>query len=64
MHSWGSENHVNQMARLTDFELDVKEPQMDVGAVSIRRDLKKSTTWSTWQIYKAIYDIMNDNRPC
>ena len=21
------ENHVNQMARLTDFELDVKEPQ-------------------------------------
>ena len=25
--SWGSENHVNQMARLTDFELDVKEPQ-------------------------------------
>ena len=24
--SWGSENHVNQMARLTDFELDVKEP--------------------------------------
>ena len=26
-HMWGSENHVNQMARLTDFELDVKEPQ-------------------------------------
>ena len=25
--SWGSEKHVNQMARLTDFELDVKEPQ-------------------------------------
>ena len=25
--SWGSENHVNQMARLTDFELDVKDPQ-------------------------------------
>ena len=25
--SWGSENHVNQMARLTDLELDVKEPQ-------------------------------------
>ena len=24
--SWVSENHVNQMARLTDFELDVKEP--------------------------------------
>ena len=24
--SWGSENHVNQMARLTDLELDVKEP--------------------------------------
>ena len=22
--SWGSENHVIQMARLTDFELDVK----------------------------------------
>ena len=22
--SWGSENHVNQMARLTDFKLDVK----------------------------------------
>ena len=27
IHSWGSENHVNQMARLTDLELDVKEPQ-------------------------------------
>ena len=27
--SWGSENHVNQMARLTDPELDVKEPQCD-----------------------------------
>ena len=25
--SLGSENHVNQMARLTDFELDVKKPQ-------------------------------------
>ena len=25
--SWGSDNHVIQMARLTDFELDVKEPQ-------------------------------------
>ena len=25
--SWGSENHVNQMARLTELELDVKEPQ-------------------------------------
>ena len=25
--SWGSETHVNQMARLTDLELDVKEPQ-------------------------------------
>ena len=25
--SWGSENHVNQMARLTAFELNVKEPQ-------------------------------------
>ena len=24
IHSWGSENHVNQMARLTDFKLDVK----------------------------------------
>ena len=24
--SWGSENHVNQMARLTELELDVKEP--------------------------------------
>ena len=24
---WGSKNHVSQMARLTDFELDVKEPQ-------------------------------------
>ena len=41
-----------------------KRTSMDVGAVSIRRDLKKSTTWSTWHIYKAIYDIMNDNRPC
>ena len=25
--SWGSENHVNQMARLTELELNVKEPQ-------------------------------------
>ena len=25
--SWDSENHINQMARLTDFDLDVKEPQ-------------------------------------
>ena len=25
--SWGSENHVNLMARLTELELDVKEPQ-------------------------------------
>ena len=25
--SWGLENHVNQMARLSDLELDVKEPQ-------------------------------------
>ena len=25
--SWGSDNHVNQMARLTELELDVKEPQ-------------------------------------
>ena len=55
--SWGSENHVNQMARLTDFELDV-------GAVSIRRDPRKSTMWSTWHAHKAMNDIMNDNRPC
>ena len=27
IHSRGSENHVNQMARLTDLELDVKEPR-------------------------------------
>ena len=57
-------NHVNQMARLTDFELDVKRTSMDVGAVSMRRDPKKSITWSTWHIYKAMNDIMNDNRPC
>ena len=25
--SWGSENHVNQMTRLTELELSVKEPQ-------------------------------------
>ena len=25
--SWNSENHVNQMAHLTELELDVKEPQ-------------------------------------
>ena len=25
--SWGSENHVNLMARLTELEFDVKEPQ-------------------------------------
>ena len=28
-----------------------KRTSMDVGAVSIRRDPKKSTTWSTWHIY-------------
>ena len=44
------------MARLIDFELDV-------GTVSIRRDPKKSTIWSTWHIYKAMNDIMNDNSP-
>ena len=26
--SWDSENHVNQMARLNDPELNVKEPQV------------------------------------
>ena len=36
IHSWGSENHVNQMARLTDLELDVKEP-------GLGRVLDKST---------------------
>ena len=41
-----------------------KRTSMDVGAVSIRRDPKKSTIWSTWHIYKAMNDIMNDNRPC
>ena len=25
--SWGSENHINQMAHLTELELDVIEPQ-------------------------------------
>ena len=25
--SWRTENHANQMARQTDFEMDVKEPQ-------------------------------------
>ena len=52
------------MARLTDIELDVKRTSMDVGAVSIRRDPRKSTMWSTWQAHKAMNDIMNDNRPC
>ena len=62
--SLGSENHVNQMARLTDFELDVKEPQWTyIGAVSIRRDPRKSTMWSTWHAQKAMNYIMNDNRP-
>ena len=41
-----------------------KRTTMDVGAVSVRRDPKKSTTWSTWHIYKAMNDIMNDNMPC
>ena len=27
LHLWGSESHVNQIARLTDLELDVKELQ-------------------------------------
>ena len=46
--AWSSENHVNQMARLTDFELDSR----------------KSTMWSSWHAHKAMNDIMNDNRPC
>ena len=33
---------------------------MAVGAVSIRRDPQKSTIWSTWHIYKAMNDIMDD----
>ena len=41
---WGSEKRVNQMARLTELELDVKEPQWTyIVAVSIRRDPRKST---------------------
>ena len=41
------------MARLTDFELDVKKPQWTyIGAVSIRRDPRKSTMWSTWHAHK------------
>ena len=39
--SWGSENHVNQMARLT--RVIRKITSMDVGAVSIRWDPRKST---------------------
>ena len=31
---------------------------MDVGAVSIRRDPRKSTMWSTWHAHKAMNDIM------
>ena len=41
-----------------------KRTSMDVGAVSIQRDPGKSTIWSTWYIYKAIIDIMDDNGPC
>ena len=41
-----------------------KRTSMDVGTVSIRLNPKKSTTWSTWHIYKVVNDIMNDNRPC
>ena len=41
--SRSSENHVNQMARMTELELDVKS--MDIDAVSIRRDPKKSKMW-------------------
>ena len=41
--SWGSENQVNQMARLT--RAGRKRPSIDVGAVSIRRDPRKSTMW-------------------
>ena len=39
--SLGYEYKVNQIARLTDLEYDVKEP--DQGAVSIQRDPRKST---------------------
>ena len=41
-----------------------KRTPMDIGAVFIPRDPKKSTTWRTWHIYKAMIDIMNGNRPC
>ena len=37
--SWGSVNHVNQMTRLTELDLDIKEPRRPV---SIRRDTRKS----------------------
>ena len=41
-----------------------KITSMDVGAVSIRRDPRKSTMWSTWHAHKAMNYIMNNNRPC
>ena len=41
-----------------------KRTSIDVGAVSVQRDPRKSTMWSTSHIYKAMNDIMNDNRPC
>ena len=36
---------MNQMADLTDLELDVKRTLIDVGVVSIRLDPGKSTMW-------------------
>ena len=39
-------NHVNQMTRLTDLELYIKlRTSMDVGAVSIWQDPRKSKMW-------------------
>ena len=41
-----------------------KRTSMDVGAVFIRRDPRKSTMWNTWNEHKAKNYIMNDKRPC
>ena len=48
--SWGSENHVNQMARLTDLELDVKEPQWMYAQFPSSETPENPQCVSTWHI--------------
>ena len=62
--SWGSEKHVDQMDLLTAFKLDVKEPQRTSAQFPSGETPKYPQYGVLWHIYKAMNDIMNDNRPC